>query len=265
MLVQIPQAFIRFAGINGAMNQRNERGFSAGRARLKLGDGAPSPKRTKLNNRYNRLMPRLTISFKEIPLQSVDLELGENGIGRDPSNPVHIDSLAVADFHAVILASPQSYVLKKKSANHPLSVNEEAVIEERELHNGDVISIGKHNLLFTHLAEKALPPETGEPAKPKPIPVSTTPPRFKPLEGNFQIMNGKRIGMVIPLKGAVTQIGKEPAGITVNRSDEGFTITAGSEAVLLTINGLPVTEAEAPLQDGDIVRVNGALLQFFHK
>lgn len=209
-------------------------------------------------------MPRLTISFKEIPLQSVDLELGENGIGRDPSNAVHIDSLAVADFHAIILASPQSYVLKKKSPEHALSVNDEAVTEEKDLHNGDVISIGKHSLLFTHLAEKAPSPESAEPAKPNHTAAAR--PRFKPLEGNFQIMNGKRIGMVIPLKGAVTQIGKEPSGmVKVSRSDEGYTITAGSEEVLLTINGLPVAGADAPLSDGDIVRINSALLQFFHK
>lgn len=209
-------------------------------------------------------MPRLTISFKEIPLQSVDLELGETRIGRDPSNTVQIDSLAVADFHAVIHASLEGYVLKKANPDHALHVNDEAVTGEKELHNGDVISIGKHSVQFTHLAEKPSHPETAAP--PKPQPAASTRPRFRPMEGNFQVMNGKRIGMVISLKNAVTQIGKESSGmVTVHRTDEGYTITPGSEEVLLTINGLPVTGADAPLNDNDIVRINSTLLQFFHK
>ncbi|MGZ8219267.1 MAG: FHA domain-containing protein [Methylomagnum sp.] len=192
------------------------------------------------------------------------MEPGETSIGRDPSNIVHIDSLAVADFHAVILASSQGYVLKKANPKHSLYVNDEAVAEEKALHNGDIISIGKHSIHFVHLAEKTSLPESAENHRPRTAEVS--PHRFRRLEGNFQVMNGKRIGMVIPLKGAVTQIGKEPSGmVKVSRTEEGYTIEAGSAEVLLTINGIPVTNGEAPLHDGDVVRINSALLQFFHK
>lgn len=202
-------------------------------------------------------MSKLTITFKDIPLQSIELGRNEVSIGRDPANIIHIDSLALADFHAIVKFTAEGYVIERLREDFPVSINGRQISLE-SLSDGDHILIGKHNLYFTH-----------EPAPQRITPVPEPAPKnvFRSFEGSFQIMNGKKIGMVIPLKQAVTQIGKGPAGLVlVAKRDEGYTISAKDSEVLLTINGLPIPpEEEAPLKDTDIVRINSSLLQFFQK
>lgn len=201
-------------------------------------------------------MPKLSITFKGLPLQTVEIKPGETGIGRDPSNAVCIDSLAVADFHADIRSGPESYVIRPLQAGYPVIVNKHA-ITEHVLADGDHILIGKHSLYFT--AERASDGFSG-PMETRPVAP------FRPFEGSFQVMNGKQIGMVIPLKATVTQIGKESTGmVIVTRGSEGYVIAAGSDNVRLTINGQALEHRESVLSDGDIVRINNSLLQFFQR
>lgn len=202
-------------------------------------------------------MAKLSITFKGMPLQSIELRQGETRIGRDPANDVQIDSLAIADFHAVIRHTPEGFIIEQLQAGFPLLINQKQVTEEL-LQDGDIIHIGKHSLFYSEQARSF--PQLDELPDRKPTS------EFRPFEGSFQVMNGKHIGMVIPLKATVTQMGKDGAGqVIVTKSAEGYTIAAGSSQVLLTINGHPVTDGEAPLVDGDMVRINSALLQFFQK
>lgn len=202
-------------------------------------------------------MAKLSITFKGMPLQAIELGKGETTIGRDPSNAVHIDSLAIADFHAVIRPTPEGYIIQQLQAAFPVLLNKKQVTEDL-LQDGDIIVLGKHSLYFNQQARSF--PQLDE------FPNRTPTTEFKAFEGGFQVMNGKHIGMVIPLKATVTQMGKDGAGmVIVTKGDEGYSISPGSSQVLLTINGQPVTEGEARLTDGDMVRINSALLQFFQK
>lgn len=200
-------------------------------------------------------MSKLTVAFKDIPLQSVELRHGEIGIGRDPSNAVCIDSLALAEFHATIKYTPEGYIIRQLHADFPIIINGRQVSHEH-LKDGDQILVGKHQIYFVH------EPLLQEP-KPEPPPENV----FRSFEGSFQVMNGKRIGTVIPLKQASTQIGKGPAGVVaVTKGNTGYTISPQDNEVLLTINGNPIRPGEdTPLESGDIVRINSSLLQFFQK
>lgn len=202
-------------------------------------------------------MSKLTVTFKDIPLQSIELEKREIGIGRDPSNALHIDSLALADYHAVVRYTEEGYVIRQLRQDYPIYLNGRLISEER-LSDGDHIAIGKHNIYFIHQApppgfddEIDLGPRT----------------QYRSFEGSFQVMNGRQIGMVIPLKLPVTQIGKGPSGsVVVTKGEEGYMIAASSGEVLLTINGLSIAAGEeALLRHNDIVRINSSLLQFFQK
>lgn len=201
-------------------------------------------------------MAKLSITFKGMPLQSIDLRKSETTIGRDPSNDVQIDSLAIADFHAVIRSTPEGCIIQRLQAGFPVLVNKKAVTEEL-LADGDIILIGKHSVHFNEQGQ-SLP-------KPDELPTRTPTAEFRPFEGSFQVMNGKHIGMVIPLKATVTQMGKDSGMVIVTKGDEGYTISASSREILLTINGEPVEQGEAALVDGDIVRINSSLLQFFQR
>lgn len=202
-------------------------------------------------------MAKLSITFKGMPLQSIELRRGETSIGRDPSNDVHIDSLAIADFHAIIRYTPEGYYIQQLQTGFPILLNTKPVTEEI-LQDGDIIVLGKHSLYFSEQARSF--PQLDE------LPDRTPTQEYRAFEGSFQVMNGKHIGMVIPLKANVTQMGKGGSGLViVTKGEDGYTITPGSSQVLLTINGHPVTAGEARLADGDMVRINSALLQFFQK
>ncbi|CAL1239685.1 FHA domain-containing protein [Candidatus Methylocalor cossyra] len=201
-------------------------------------------------------MAKLTVTFKDILLQAVELNAATLSIGRDPTNALHIDSLAIADFHAEVQATPEGYRIRRLHAGFPVYLNGTAV-EEALLKDGDRIVLGKHQLRFTDSASQPAAPDG---------PLDGAMPRFKPFEGSFQVMNGKHIGMIIPLKKAVTQIGKKESGcVIVTKGEQGYTIAAASEDLLLTINGRLVEGEQAPLRDGDIVRINSTLLQFFQR
>ncbi len=201
-------------------------------------------------------MSKLTVTFKDIPLQSIELGKREIGIGRDPSNAVHIDSLALADHHAVVKYTAEGYVIRRLRQDYPVFLNGQQISEER-LSDGDHIAVGKHNIYFIH---EAPPPGFDDDTEFGPRA------QYRSFEGSFQVMNGRQIGMVIPLKLPITQIGKGPSGVVVTKGEEGYVVAASSGEVLLTINGLSVPSGEeAPLKHNDIVRINSSLLQFFQK
>ena len=156
-------------------------------------------------------MSKLSITFKGLPLQTVDLNVGNTGIGRNPANRVHIDSLAIADFHAVLKPVAKCYVLQALQPGFPVLVNDKPVAE-RLLQDGDHILVGKHSLYYS----ESRPVTEIEPEQDK---KNTA--QFRPFEGSFQVMSGKQIGMVIPLKATVTQIGKEASGMVIVTRQEG--------------------------------------------
>lgn len=201
-------------------------------------------------------MPKLSITFKDVLLQTFELHHGETGIGRDASNAVCIDSLAIADFHASIRSSPEGYIIRALQDQYPVIVNETSITEHL-LTRGDHILIGKHSLYFSDeltAYDLSAPMEKGAAGE------------FRLFEGSFQVMNGKQIGMVIPLKAPVTRIGKESTGVViVSRNNKGYVIAAGSENVRVTINGQSLEHRESVLTHGDIVRINNSLLQFFQE
>lgn len=204
-----------------------------------------------------RSMSKLTVTFKGIPLQSIELERDEISIGRNPSNAVYIDSLALADFHAMVKFTQEGYVIQQLQMDFPVYLNGRPVSRER-LDDGDHILIGKHDIYFSQR-----PPAPRTTPLPEPGPTNV----FRAFEGSFQVMNGKKIGMVIPLKQTLTQIGKGPTGlVVVNKGDAGYTISPKDGEVLLTVNGnsLQIGE-EVLLQNNDIVRINSSLLLFFQK
>jgi sulfur carrier protein ThiS len=202
-------------------------------------------------------MAKLTITFRGIPLNSVDLGADKARIGRDPASEVHIDSLAVADFHAVVALSHEGYTLRSVNSEFVVAVNDKPVVEA-VLRSGDEIRVGKHVLFFTDDARPVRPPAHDEKSPRDP---------YKPFQGSLQVLTGQRIGMVIPLKATVTRIGKEETGlVVVTREEKGYAISPASDNVALTINGKPVARGEAPyLASGDMIRINNALLQYFQE
>lgn len=103
-------------------------------------------------------MPVVTMHFKDMDLGEFRIEKGGSlTIGRRETNTIVIDNLAVSGQHAKIDALDDGYLLTDLQSKNGTFVNDR-MVTTHWLQPGDVITIGKHKLVF-HLAQgEAAPP-----------------------------------------------------------------------------------------------------------
>lgn len=93
-------------------------------------------------------MPHITVKYKDKELQVHPINIGETlTIGRNDSNDIVIDNLAVSGTHARIDSVSATFIITDLESTNGTFVNEE-LISAHGLRNNDVILIGKHELLF---------------------------------------------------------------------------------------------------------------------
>ena len=92
-------------------------------------------------------MPKLILKFENRVLQEIVLGSEDVHIGRLPDNTVAIDNPAVSGRHARVACGSGSYVLMDLKSTNGTFVNEQ-LITEHTLRNGDVVLVGKHQLVF---------------------------------------------------------------------------------------------------------------------
>jgi pSer/pThr/pTyr-binding forkhead associated (FHA) protein len=208
-------------------------------------------------------MPKLTVYFKDKEIESFSFSEGKVRIGRDETNEVMIDSLAIAPVHAVITLRGSVATIKPLQDEFPITVNGEK-IKEGILNNSDMIALGKHHILFNSSDSVGVFKPFAETTENEPLP---TAPFFGEPElpnGNFQIMDGENIGKIIPIKKTMVQLGRPGHGIVVvTRKKEGYFVSTLENKGSLTINGEPIENKIVKLSDNDILGINEKSLQFF--
>jgi len=191
---------------------------------------------------------KLTLSFKDRKLKVFALEPGESVIGRDPDCTIVIDSLAVAPRHARIHLEGECWMVEPLSGEHELTIGDQVVTDSFTLGNGDVISIGKHNLAFSTESQGA--PQT---------PVTAL-----PTVGWLQIQNGSHMGRTIRLNKAFTRVGRPEGELAViAHRDDGYYLSALHGEHGPQLNGESIGECRRKLQDKDDIVIGELRLQFF--
>ena len=93
-------------------------------------------------------MPIITLRFKDKKIRDYPIAAGQScTIGRKQSNDIVIDNLAVSGKHAVIESVSANFVLRDLESTNGTFINKEKVTQ-RNLRHKDLITIGKHELLF---------------------------------------------------------------------------------------------------------------------
>ncbi len=93
-------------------------------------------------------MPLITLKFKDKVLKEYPIQIGETlTIGRNDSNDIVIDNLAVSGAHARIDSVSATFIITDLESTNGTFVNEE-LISSHGLRNNDIVLIGKHGLLF---------------------------------------------------------------------------------------------------------------------
>lgn len=105
-------------------------------------------------------MPTLTLKFKDSVVEEYRLERDKPlTIGRGENNTVVIENLAVSGYHAKIDPVEDGFVLTDMQSKNGSFVNNQ-LIASHWLKHGDIITIGKHNLVFAYLEGESRPKES---------------------------------------------------------------------------------------------------------
>jgi pSer/pThr/pTyr-binding forkhead associated (FHA) protein len=236
-------------------------------------------------------MPKLTLQFEGRLLKEYSVGVGLT-IGRSPDNTVVIDNPAVSGHHARVFSESGAVILEDLNSTNGTFVNGQHTTR-RALHSGDVLQVGKHQLVFEHTQEWAAPPpqlpalgdtvyldtkqhrallssldEARAQAQTRPAPKAPAPRRV----GMLQVIAGRAEQTEYDLEAHTSLIGKsdgalvrlhgwfKPAvAVAIARSNDGYVVTLMGGRT--TINNEPLEKRQA-LQDGDVLNINGLVLEF---
>lgn len=209
-------------------------------------------------------MAKLSIFFKGKAIQTHVFESGVVHIGRDETNDITIDSLAVAKAHAAIILRDDGSTIKQLNDDFPLVINGSKV-KECVLNNNDKISLGKHDILFNSAETNILPATVDNHIK-KDVELLNLQinSQLNNNSANLQIMNGSNIGKILPLKKAMTRLGHSGSGIVaISKRKDGYFISALEESDSILVNNKPIQDASLKLKHNDVIVVDNTALQFF--
>jgi len=212
-------------------------------------------------------MAKITLTFKGKPIRAYHYEAGNTVfVGRNDSNGIIIDSLAVAPVHAEIQFGNDETKIASRSTEFPLAVNN-VKIQDQALKNGDKISVGKHLLFFSEdsiLLEAAPAPQPQKFQKDLDFLNLEIKQNIQATEAQLQIMSGKNIGRVISLKGGLNRLGKPGSGVAVVvKREDGYYTSALEGEPEIKVNDTLIKDKSVKLEDGDLLEIEKTGMQFF--
>jgi pSer/pThr/pTyr-binding forkhead associated (FHA) protein len=234
-------------------------------------------------------MPNVTLKFKDNVVGRYLINKGKSlTIGRRKDNDIVIENLAVSGHHAKIDSVGDGFVLVDLQSKNGSFVNER-LVNSQWLKNGDVVSIGKHFLVFS-TEDGASAVANGVPAEIDRTMVMDTsnyrsmvkksaPMLPKPLmrhdaaAGHLDYLAGGE-GR-IDLSGKLIKIGKAPTSeivvkgfwvgwtaATVSRRPDGYYLSYAGGFSKPRVNDRPV-KTSIMLRDLDVIAIGSVTLQFF--
>ena len=239
-------------------------------------------------------MPKLTLQFEGRILKEYVVGSGLT-IGRLPDNTVIIDNPAVSGHHAHVYCDGGSVMIEDLESTNGTFVNGQHTTR-RALRNGDVLLVGKHQLVFDPTAEELSAPAPVMPglgdtvyldtkqhralratledaraqaASARPAPKAPAAPR---RVGILRVVAGRADQPEYDLDAHTSIIGgsdtalvrlrgwfKPAVAVAIARGSDGYVATLLGGKTL--INDEPLTRRHN-LKDGDILSVSGLTLEF---
>lgn len=207
-------------------------------------------------------MAKLTVFFKGKAIHSNLFENGIVHIGRDETNDLTIDSLAVAPAHAVMIVRDDDCTIKQLNDDFPLIINGERT-KTCSLNNNDTISMGKHEIIFNTTKSVDIHPQSLIDKDVESLNQEIDNVLHLPA-ANLQIMNGHNIGKILHLKKAMTRLGHSGSGvIVISRRKEGYFVSALENIGTITVNNEPLNDKSHKLNNNDVLVIDNTSLQFF--
>lgn len=246
-------------------------------------------------------MPKITLKFKSNVLADYHLPLGCSlKIGRQKTNDIIIENLAVSSHHGKIDSAGDEFVYIDLKSKNGSFINEE-LVSSHWLEDGDVINIGKHSLTFAYFDSESRPEDKQQSEMDKtmvmdtneyrsmvekkdPKPTAAAPPepapandkKKKSVRGYITYLAGGE--GTLTLKQKVTKIGKDAASdivvkdwkigktaATISRTRGGYFFSYVSGFAKPKINDKKASKKPRKLNESDIISIGSIKLQFIGK
>ncbi|MFT5391543.1 MAG: pSer/pThr/pTyr-binding forkhead associated (FHA) protein [Gammaproteobacteria bacterium] len=228
---------------------------------------------------------QLILSLNSSVLGEFPLDKERITIGRKAENDIQVDNLAVSGQHCAIITILNDSFLEDLDSTNGTFVNGK-LVKKHALKNGDVVSIGKHELKYVNnqaseeedfektmvirpgmaghaaAAAKAYesPPAAGEAAPSARFQAASE--GDLPL-GKIQVLSGPGAGKELELRKALITLGRPGVQVAViTRRPQGYFIThvEGSQPV---VNGNEIGSQAHPLTNHDVLELANVKMEFF--
>jgi len=232
-------------------------------------------------------MARIILVFNKKVIKEYPFTKDSLTIGRNDTNDIVIDNLAVSGLHARIDKSGDSYILTDLQSTNGTFVNDK-IIASHKLQHKDKITVGKHLLFFAMSQEEQAKLKVAEldrtmildtaqhkellekQAREKAVEASSQ----KPMLGVINFIDGSDQGE-IKLTKKLTKIGKAetsevrlggifmpPTAATISRRPNGYAITATGGKTKVKVNNQTIEDSHF-LNDFDTVEIGSYKFQFY--
>jgi pSer/pThr/pTyr-binding forkhead associated (FHA) protein len=219
-------------------------------------------------------MLQILLTFNKSVLKVFQSDMAEITIGRNMKNDLHIDNLAVSNFHARIKREQDKYVLEDLNSTNGTYINGEK-ITKYELQDGDIASIGKHSLTFLldkdlngarKLSEFEMERTMMLDTDKQRHLAKTSAPYFPEGPARLTVLEGDTSQSEYQLTTRITEIGKgekcqvklkgmfAPKNLAfISRTPEGYTLIPGDNAEKLRLNGASIDKGKTLKNNDEIV------------
>jgi len=233
-------------------------------------------------------MAKLVLGYNGQTLHEYALDQETVTIGRKTDNDIHIDNLAVSGNHAKILTILNDSFIEDLDSTNGTYINGKK-ISKHALKNGEIITIGKHELkyvnepTFTDTFEKTMiirPDAAGMPEQDETgtnlekhigkivsdLASAGTADTEETGAASLRFLNGANSGKDLNLKKILTTLGKPGVQVAaITRRPTGYyliAVDASSSPSNPLVNGVEIGKQAQPLKHGDVIEVAGIKMSF---
>lgn len=239
-------------------------------------------------------MAKLVLSLNGVVQGEYQLDKERITVGRKPDNDIQIDNLAVSGKHALIITILDDSFLEDLGSTNGTYVNGK-LIKKYALKNGDVITIGKHELKYINehatadddefektmiikpgsasaavAAAQAAERAGAGPATPRPAAAAAAaaPAGGQKLPlGRLTVLNGPIAGKELELTKALITLGKPGTQVAaISRRPQGYFLTHiesdGDGKRYPLVNGEPIGPKAYQLKNNDLIELAGIKMEF---
>ncbi len=227
-------------------------------------------------------MARMILSLNGQTLAEYNLSKERYTVGRLPDNDIRIDNPAVSGHHSLIINILNDAFLEDLNSTNGTYVNGK-LIKKHALANGDVITIGHHQLRFVDSGiddsqeefEKTMVISTskremerlqalaGEHVEDE----AASPPLLPGSPARLQVLTGAFAGRELVLKKPLTTLGRPGIQVVaITRRGETYsmvTVERGQRGTPPMVNGEVVGAGARRLNDNDVLEIAGVKMGFF--